>query len=118
MGEAGGARGIWGYVEGGMGGLANALEAACADLRVDIVREAEVAQILTDETKVRGVALADSTVLEAPIVASSVDAHLTFERMLDPQIDLPLEEVIAEVFAQGKDVPRNHDAMTEKVPSQ
>ena len=86
MGEAGGARGIWGYVEGGMGGLANALEAACADLRVEIVREAEVAQILTDETKVRGVALADSTVLEAPIVASSVDAHLTFERMLDPQI--------------------------------
>src|SRR5690606_11725115 len=31
MGEAGGARGVWGYVEGGMGGLATALAAACSD---------------------------------------------------------------------------------------
>lgn len=86
MGEAGGARGIWGYVEGGMGGLADALAAACNDLRVDIMREAEVAQIVTNESKVQGVALADGSVLLAPIVASSVDAHLTFERMLDPQV--------------------------------
>lgn len=84
MGEAGGARGVWGYVEGGMGGLADALERACDDLRVDIRREAAVSKIISEGGKARGVLLADNTFLEAPVVASSVDAHLTFERFLDP----------------------------------
>ena len=90
MGTAGGARGVWGYVQGGMGGLASALEKSCADLRVDIIREAEVARILTAKGRASGVALADGTILKAPIVASSVDAHLTFERFLDPS-DLPTD---------------------------
>jgi len=82
MGEAGGARGVWGYVEGGMGGLANSLEQACVDLHVDIRREAAVERILADRGRIQGVALADHSILEAPLVASSVDAHLTFEKFL------------------------------------
>lgn len=88
MGEAGGARGVWGYVEGGMGGLATALERACLDMRVEIRREAEVCRILTSHGKTAGVQLADHTVLRAPVVASSIDAHWTFRRLLDPA-DLP-----------------------------
>lgn len=90
MGEAGGARGVWGYVEGGMGGLANALERACVDLRVDIRRHAEVRRILVQNGKVCGVTLADGTLLEAPVVASTVDAHQTFERLLEPS-ELPAD---------------------------
>jgi phytoene dehydrogenase-like protein len=90
MGEAGGARGVWGYVQGGMGGLASALEAACRDLQVDIRREAAVKRILIHQGRVAGVALADDSIVEAPVVASSVDAHLTFERFLDPS-ELPAE---------------------------
>jgi phytoene dehydrogenase-like protein len=86
MGEAGGARGVWGYVQGGMGGLASALEKVCGELRVDIRREAEVRHIATENGKVSAVVLADNTVLEAPVVASSVDAHLTFEKFLDPNV--------------------------------
>jgi phytoene dehydrogenase-like protein len=82
MGESAGARGVWGYVEGGMGALADALERACRDLGVDIQREAEVGAILTAAGRVKGVALADRTIVEAPVVASSVDAHVTFERLL------------------------------------
>jgi phytoene dehydrogenase-like protein len=37
-----------------------------------------------------GVALWDDTLLEAPVVASSIDAHQTFERLLDPA-ELPAE---------------------------
>ena len=48
MGEAGGARGVWGYVEGGMGGLADALERVLNQLGVDIYREAAVQRILVD----------------------------------------------------------------------
>ncbi len=85
-GEAGGARGVWGYVQGGMGGLADALEAACNDLKVDIVREAEVKRILVDNNQAKGVELADGRHFEARSVASSVDAHLTFEKFLDPEM--------------------------------
>lgn len=83
MGEAGGARGVWGYVQGGMGGLADALEMACRDLHVEIRREAAVQRILVHNARVRGVLLSDGTVLEAPVVASTVDAHLTFEQFLE-----------------------------------
>ena len=90
MGEAGGSRGVWGYVQGGMGGLATALAGACSDLGVEIRREAPVKQILVQKGRVVGVALADDSIIEAPIVASSVDAHLTFEQFLTPD-DLPAE---------------------------
>src|SRR5262245_13973674 len=86
MGEAGGARGIWGYVRGGMGGLADALEQACDDLGVTVLRETAVRSILVSDGTVRGVSVMDGGVLEAPVVASSVDAHLTFECLLDPKV--------------------------------
>ncbi|MCU0870932.1 MAG: NAD(P)/FAD-dependent oxidoreductase [Pirellulaceae bacterium] len=88
MGTAGGARGIWGYVRGGMGGLANSLEAACRDLHVDIRREADVVRILSSGGRVLGVSLSDHTVIDAPVVASSADAHVTFQRLCAPE-ELP-----------------------------
>ena len=90
MGEAGGARGVWGYVQGGMGALAMALAGACRDLGVDIRREAPVKRIIAEKGQVAGVTLWDDTLLEAPVVASSIDAHQTFERLLDPA-ELPAE---------------------------
>ena len=53
MGEAGGARGVWGYVQGGMGGLADALAEACRDLGVEIRRESPVSAINTDGARRR-----------------------------------------------------------------
>lgn len=90
MGQAGGARGVWGYVQGGMGGLASALEQACRDLHVDIRREAAVQKILVHNGHVVGVTLDDDTLLEAPVVASSIDANHTFLRMLEAS-DLPAD---------------------------
>lgn len=90
MGEAGGQRGVWGYVRGGMGALAESLVCACQDLGVEIRREAAVKRILVDRGRVVGVTLWDDTLLEAAAVASSIDAHQTFERLLDPA-ELPAE---------------------------
>jgi phytoene dehydrogenase-like protein len=97
MGEAGGARGVWGYVQGGMGGLATALAAACRDLGVEIRRETPVQQILTDRGRAVGVRLHDGTHIDAKIVASSVDAHLTFEKFLTRE-ELP--DYFAEAVAR------------------
>ena len=85
MGEAGGARGVWGYVQGGMGGLADALETVCKGLKVDIVREAEVKKIVVQNNRACGVELSDGRAFEARVVASNADAHVTFEKLMDPK---------------------------------
>ena len=90
MGEAGGARGVWGYVRGGMGGLAESLEKACRDLGVDVRRESPVHAIHTNRHGACGVGLEDGSQIESRVVASSVDAHVTFEKLLDPAV-LPAE---------------------------
>lgn len=90
MGEAGGARGVWGYVAGGMGMLCTALERACLDLKVEIRREAAVRKITTAQGRATGVVLDDGAVLEAKTVASTIDPHWTFEKLLAPA-DLPAD---------------------------
>lgn len=88
MGEAGGARGVWGFVQGGMGGLATALEKSCQDLGVVIRREVEVSRIVTSGNRAVGLGLANGDYIESSIVASSIDPHWTFERFLQPD-ELP-----------------------------
>jgi phytoene dehydrogenase-like protein len=88
MGSAGGARGVWGYVEGGMGGLTQAMAAACREAGVEIRTEAEVASIPVVDGRVASVILANGEEIRAKRVASNVDARLTFERFIAAD-DLP-----------------------------
>lgn len=98
MGEAGGKRGVWGFVQGGMGGIATALEKTCKDLGVEIRRESPVAKILLNGQKAKGVMLVDGTVIEAEVVASGVDAHLTFEKFLEPgQLPAPFAKAVGNI---------------------
>jgi phytoene dehydrogenase-like protein len=83
MGEAGGARGVWGYMRGGMGGITQALAAAARDLGTDIRCGAEVTRILLRDGRADGVALAGGDEFRAPIVASNADAHVTFLGLLE-----------------------------------
>ena len=82
-GTDGGAAGSVVFARGGTDGLADALEAAARSLRVEIRTEAEVAAIRTTGTKAVGVALADGTEIDAPLVVSACDPKRTI-RLLDP----------------------------------
>lgn len=84
MGSIGGKRGVWGYVRGGMGGLADALEGACAAAGVEIRRETEVVGIRVQGGRATGVTLADGTEIAGRAVASSVDANHTFLEFVGP----------------------------------
>ena len=84
MGEAGGARGVWAYVEGGMGALADAIAASAKEKGVEIRTNAAIEEIQVTDGQVAGVRLEGGEVVEATRVASSVDPHLTFEKMMDP----------------------------------
>jgi phytoene dehydrogenase-like protein len=83
MGQAGGARGVWGYVEGGMGALTQAMANSAQDAGVEIRCGTSVSEILVTNGRVRGVRLESGEELTARRVASNLDAHLTFEKLLD-----------------------------------
>lgn len=90
MGETGGARGVWAYVEGGMGALADALADAARAAGAEIHVDAPVAAIDVAAGRVRGVTLADGRSLEAPLVASCADPARTLLGLVGAQA-LPVE---------------------------
>ncbi len=91
MGEAGGARGVWGYMRGGMGGISNALRLACEELGVKIVTKATVDRIDTNEAGEVTAVLAkvwkygidlNKCVFKADIAVSAVSPLRTFKELL------------------------------------
>ncbi|MFN4261829.1 MAG: phytoene desaturase family protein [Gemmataceae bacterium] len=95
MGECNGARGVWGYVRGGMGGISNALAAAAQRHGADIRCNAPVAKITIHNGAAHGVVLADGTEFTAKCIASNADAYVTFLKLIDPN-QLP-DEFVAQV---------------------
>src|SRR4029079_9878561 len=59
MGSAGRARGVWGYVEGGMGAFSQALALSAKSHGVEIITDAAVAKIEFSGGKATGVLLED-----------------------------------------------------------
>ncbi|GLJ29666.1 hypothetical protein SUGI_0584980 [Cryptomeria japonica] len=83
MGETNGVRGIWSYVEGGMGAVSNAIAKAASEAGASLVTNVEVRQLMVDEqTKVvSGVLLSDGTQINAPVVLSNATPWVTFMKL-------------------------------------
>lgn len=86
MGTAGGARGVWGYVEGGMGALTQAMAISAQAAGVEIRTSTPVAQIIVRDGRATGVRTQAGEVIEARAVLSNADAHVTFEQLIDPSV--------------------------------
>jgi phytoene dehydrogenase-like protein len=84
MGETCGARGVWAYVAGGMGGVSDAIARAALDAGAAIRREAPVARIACANGRVRGVVLEGGEAIDAGLVLSNADPHHTFLRLCEP----------------------------------
>jgi phytoene dehydrogenase-like protein len=97
MGECNGARGVWGYVKGGMGSLPGALASAARAHGAEIRTGARVARIEVRDGRACGVVLADGTELAARRVASCADATVTLLGLVGAS-QLP-EEVVEAVRA-------------------
>jgi phytoene dehydrogenase-like protein len=90
MGEIDGAFRSWGFSRGGTGAISNAIAAAAREAGVEIRTKAGVAKIIVKGGRATGVALTSGEEIQASVVSSSVDPHLTFERFLEPN-ELPGE---------------------------
>lgn len=82
MGSVGGKRGLWGFVRGGMGAVSEAMAASAKKHGASIRTNAAVEKILVRDGRARGVVLAGGEEIEAKIVASNLDPHVTFLRLV------------------------------------
>ncbi|KAM4703304.1 pyridine nucleotide-disulfide oxidoreductase domain-containing protein 2 [Rhinophrynus dorsalis] len=89
MGELEGKKGSWGYVEGGMGMVSNAIAKSAAASGAEIYTEKVVEHLLVDaHGKVSGVVLQDGTEVHSRLVLSNASPHHTFLQ-LTPKEKLP-----------------------------
>ncbi|KAF3708235.1 Pyridine nucleotide-disulfide oxidoreductase domain-containing protein 2 [Channa argus] len=95
MGELEKEMGAWGYVEGGMGGVSQAIASAARSYGVDIFTEKDVGQVLVgSDGAAKGVVLKDGTELHSKVVLSNATPHVTFKNLV-PQAALSLEFINA-----------------------
>ncbi|KAG2387714.1 hypothetical protein C9374_001308 [Naegleria lovaniensis] len=88
MGDIGYGKGIWAYVQGGMGAVTQALTEINKELGVDVYTNAQVKQFTVNSNTNRctGVVLEDGTEITATkAVASNCDPHTTFRKLMNQQ---------------------------------
>ncbi len=95
MGGVGGVRGLWGFVEGGMGAITQALAASAQAHGAVIRTDAPVASVLTRGDAATGVVLANGDEYHANVVISNADPKRTFLHLVERNA-LP-EEFVAQI---------------------
>jgi phytoene dehydrogenase-like protein len=85
MGGAAGARGLWGFVRGGMGAISQAL-AQSAQSKGAIIRvNAGVERILVKDGRAYGAVLSNGEECTAQVVVSNAEPKRTFLQLVEPQ---------------------------------
>ena len=82
LGSVDGHQGAWGYVRGGMGAVSGAIASSAREQGVEILTDAEVAEIDIQNGTARGVHLQDGRSFGADVVLSGADPHRTYLGMV------------------------------------
>jgi phytoene dehydrogenase-like protein len=79
-------RGVWGYVEGGMGALSDALRRSAEQAGVEIRVDAPVARIEIEGGRAAAVRLASGERIAAPRIISNATPAVTFLQLLEADV--------------------------------
>jgi phytoene dehydrogenase-like protein len=85
MGGAAGARGLWGFIRGGMGAISHALARSAESKGATIRTDAEVDHILVNDGRACGAVLKSGEEIRAKVVVSNADPNRTFLKLVHPQ---------------------------------
>ncbi len=94
MGGVAGHRGLWGFVRGGMGMVAESIAASARSKGAEIRTNAAVSRVLVRGGRAYAVVLDNGEEIEGGQIASNLDPKITFLRLLQDR-DLPPEFVAA-----------------------
>ena len=83
MGGVAGHRGLWGFVRGGMGAVAEAIAASARAKGAAVRTHAAVDRVLVRNGRAFAVVLANGEEIEATIIASNLDPKATFLRLIE-----------------------------------
>ena len=83
MGGVAGHRGLWGFVKGGMGAVAEAIAASARAKGAAVRTHAAVDRVLVRNGRAFAVVLANGEEIEATIIASNLDPKATFLRLIE-----------------------------------
>ena len=84
LGDIGeGQMGSWGFPEGGMGGVTQAMRAAALAFGATIKTDAEVAKIKVSDGRATGVVLANGDELDADTIVTTTHPKITFLKLVD-----------------------------------
>ncbi|KAG0567287.1 hypothetical protein KC19_7G123900 [Ceratodon purpureus] len=91
MGETNGSRGVWSYVEGGMGAVSTAIARAASEAGATLATNVEAKQFLVDNESsvgktISGVVLADGTVIRAKQILSNATPAVTFLKLMPENV--------------------------------
>ncbi|RDX64518.1 Pyridine nucleotide-disulfide oxidoreductase domain-containing protein 2, partial [Mucuna pruriens] len=116
MGESDGDRGIWSYVEGGMGSISKAIGNAATEAGAHIVTNAEVSRLLIENSStVCGVILSDGTEVHSSIVLSNATPYKTFMELV-PNNVLPDDFVRAIKHSDYSSATTKINVAVDKLP--
>jgi phytoene dehydrogenase-like protein len=108
MGGAAGARGLWGFVRGGMGAISNAIAASAQAHDATIRTNAEVSNIIVKDGQAVGVALVDGEEIYARFIISNADPKRTFLSLIEAQhLDADFKSQISNFKSHGSAVKIN-----------
>jgi phytoene dehydrogenase-like protein len=82
LGKVGGHQGAWGYVRGGMGAVSGAIASSAREAGVEILTDAEVAEVDIRDGAAAGVHLLDGRSFDADVVISNADPQRTYLGMV------------------------------------
>jgi phytoene dehydrogenase-like protein len=108
MGNAAGARGLWGFVRGGMGAISNAIAASAQAHGASIRTNAAVENIIVKNGQAVGVALATGEEIYARFIISNADPKRTFLSLVESQhLDPEFKSNISNFKSHGSAVKIN-----------
>ncbi len=108
MGGVGGKRGLWGFVQGGMGAVSEAIAASARSHGAETRTNARVSRVLVQNGRAFGVILENGEEIRAKIVASNLDPKLTFLKLLEAkELDPEFRTAIEHYRVEGTSLKMN-----------
>jgi phytoene dehydrogenase-like protein len=102
MGEIDGAMRSWGLARGGTGAISMAIARAAEEAGAEIRTESPIERILVSNGEATGVVLEGGEEIHARIVASGVDPHRTFLKMIEAsELDASFRESVTRYRMRG-----------------